>query len=188
MTKLFISKSTVLSKRPVASTSGMTLPEVMITVLLFSVLLGACLMLFLSGSNTWMDSSAQIETQQEARKAMEWMKQDLLAAGASTITNVPADGTWYSTITFRTPAGVSSGSVSWSADTITFQRGGTGSLELRRVSGGNTRTLATNISTLQFRRQSASSSTLEINIIATKNTLKGRTMSATSTFKIALRN
>ncbi len=168
--------------------AGMTLVEVMITVLLFSVLLGACLMLFLSGSETWMTTSTQVEIQQEIRKSVDWMKQDLLQAGASTITNVPADGAWYTSITFRTANGISSGAISWSADTITFQRGGTGSLQLQRVSGGQTRVLANSINTLQFRRQASSSQVVEVNVVAQKNTIKGRTISSTATFKVDLMN
>ena len=170
------------------NSSGMTLVEVLITAILFSVLLGACLMLFLSGSNTWMDSGTQVEVQQELRKAVDWMRYDLQQAGASTITNVPADGAWYTSITFRTATGVSSGVISWSANTITFQRGGSGSTQLQRVSGGATKVLATSISTLQFRRQASSSQVVEVNVQTQQNTIKGRTMSASTTFKVDLRN
>ncbi len=168
--------------------AGFTLVEALLTALLFSLLLGACLVLFLASSDSWQTNSVRVELQQELRKAVDWMRQDLLVAGASTITNVPADGTWDNTISFRTATGVSNGAVVWSGSTIQFQRGGTGSLDLQRVSGAQTKVLAKNISTLQFRRLAASPQLLEVNVIASKTTLKGRSLSNTISFKVALRN
>ena len=168
--------------------SGTTLVEALITVLLFTMLFGAAVAVLLSGSDSWQVNSVMAELQQERRKAVEWMKEDLLQGGYSTITNVPADGVWYTTITFNTSAGVSGGNITWSTNTVRFLLGGSGSTELQKVSGSTTKVIAEDIHTLQFRRQSTTPSVVEVSLTAQKNTLKGATLSATTTFKVKMRN
>ena len=124
---------------------------------------------------------------QETRKAMEWMKLDLLQGGYSTITNVPADGTAYSTITFYTSNGINSGAISWSTNTVQFVLGGTNSDELQRISS-STKVIAEHITTLHFTRQSSTPAVVEIALTAQKNTLKGRSVTVSSSFKVKMRN
>lgn len=167
---------------------GFSLVEVIVTVVLFSVIAGACFAIFLSGSDSWQVNSVKLELQQELRKAADWMRQDLWEAGVSTITNVPADGNWYPTITFRVSNGVSSGNILWSANTIQFLLGGTNSNQLQRQSAAQTKIIAQDIQTLQFRRQAATPSILEVSLAAQKRTTKGALLTQNTTFKITLRN
>lgn len=177
-------------------TKGFTLVEVMMTVAVFTVLSGACLMIFLSGSDSWQSNDTQVELQQELRKAMENIKADLVQSGASTILNVPlpSDGTcddflgndWYTTITFRKASGVSAGVIQWSAS-YQYLLGGTGGKQLlRRPQAGSDVIVAQDMQTLKFRR--CTSNVVEVSMVTQKNTLKKRSLSNTLTFEVKLRN
>jgi hypothetical protein len=130
----------------------------------------------------------QVKLEQDVRKAMEWMKNDLLEAGASKITNVPANGTWYTTITFQTSNGVSSGAIVWDSNTINYALGGTGGTQVIRTYNSGTKVLANHISSMQFRRQSASSQVLEVALTALKTTNNQRQLTQTLNFEVVLRN
>lgn len=168
---------------------GFTLVEALVTVMIFSIILGASYMVLLSGSDSWEVNRVRVELQQESRKAIDWMSQEMRETGSAAITNVPADGNWYTTITFSLPSGVSGGSIVWSGDTIQYVLGGTNSNQLQRVATGvATKIIASNIQTLQFRRQSTSSNIVEVSVLARKNTLKGTQIDVNLDFKIRLRN
>ncbi len=167
---------------------GYSLVEVVAAAFLFSLMVGACLMIFLSGSDAWQVTSLSVQLQQERRKAMDWIKEDLVEAGSSTITDVPADDAWYNTITFQTPAGVSGESITWSTDTTQFALGGSNGDEIIRTVGSTTKTLAQNIQSLQFRRQSTNPSIVDVVINSQKSTTRGILVSNTSSFKVKLRN
>jgi len=162
--------------------------EVMVVVVLFVFIASGIYAIAAIGQNCWEVNNARIELQQELRKAQDWMINDLRQAGDSSITNVPADGNWYTNITFKTPAGVSAGSLQWNTDSIQFIRGGTGSKQLHRITGGTTKILAQNMQALQFRRESTSSHILEIAMQAQKPTEHGRTVNYVLSFAIQLRN
>lgn len=165
---------------------GFTLAEALVTVVIFSIISGACLMIFLSGSDTWQANDVQVELQQELRKAMEWIKGDLLESGATTVVNVPVDGAWYTTITFRKSSGVSGGNIAWS-NTFQYLVGGSGAQLLRRPLGGAAdRIIAQDIQSVQFRRNTAN--LVEVSLQAQKNTVKGRSLSDNFVFTVKLRN
>ena len=76
----------------------------------------------------------RISSRNELRKAMDWMIEDLRQSGtAGTVMNVPADGTWYGSVTFRTPVGVSGNDIVWSSGTIQYVLGGGDSHTLQRI-------------------------------------------------------
>ena len=166
------------------STRAFTLVEVMISVAIFTILFGACFTVLLSGSDSWQVNSAEMQLQQELRKAMDWLKEDLAEGGISTITNVPADWNWYSTITFKAPSGVTSGAITWGSNTIQFVLS---SNQLRRIEGATTKVIAQNISSLQFRRQASTPHLVEVSLQAQKSSIKG-TISKTLSFKVQMRN
>ena len=168
--------------------SGFSMAEMLVTVLIFSILIGGIYASLAVGEASWETNKVKIELQQELRKAMEWMKFDLQQAGPTSITNVPADDTWYTTITFKTPNGVSGGSINWEADTMQFVLGGTGSTQLQKVQAGTTTVLAQNIKTLNFRRSTTNSNILEISMLAEKNTVKGDTINYQLDFEVQIRN
>jgi prepilin-type N-terminal cleavage/methylation domain-containing protein len=98
--------------------SGFSLMEMLVTMLIFGIMTVGTYGVFMSAQEFWVASKTQVELQQETRKAMQRMINELRQSGNLSITNVPADGTWYSTITFKTPSGVTTGSITWNADTI----------------------------------------------------------------------
>ena len=155
------------------------------SVFIFSLLSVACYTIMASSSSSWQVNRVRIELQQELRKSQNWMINELRQSGSSVITNVPAVGTLYTTITFRTANGVSGGSITWSTDTIQFLLSGT---QLQRSSGGTTKVLAQNISLLQFRRQAATPNLLEVTVQAQKKAPTSVTLSANLSFKVQLRN
>src|SRR3989338_6756456 len=79
--------------------SGFTLIESVVTVVIFSLIAGGIYTTMLAGDSSWHINSIQVELQQELRKAMNGMMDDLLQSGKSAITDVPADGNWHTSIT-----------------------------------------------------------------------------------------
>ncbi len=174
---------------------GITLVEVMVTVIIFAFILGICYSLLISGSDSWETNSTRIELQQELRKAMDWITQDLRQAGSVAIVDVPANGSTYTSITFRKSAGVSGGNLVWDSSTTRYSLGGTGGTQLlRQVSGQTASVIAQNIQSLQFSRQTSTSNIVTVSLQAEKKTLRGKNLSgktpiqASMTFKIYLRN
>ncbi len=170
------------------SSQAFTLVETMMTVLIFSFVLASLYTVLAAGQSSWETNKTRIEMQQQVRNAMDWMINDLRQSGGSSIADVPANGTWYNQITFKTPSGVSGGSISWNASTIRFILGGTGGNQLQRIDASGTRVIAQNIQTIQFRRQSSSSNILEVNITAQEISVKGLTMQYPFNFKVQIRN
>lgn len=171
------------------NTAGFSLVEILVTLLIFSVLFTASFIVLLSGSKSWEINSTRMQVQQELRKAVDWIKEDMFDAGQSTITNVPADGSWYSTITFKTPTGVSGNTAVWSSSTTQFTLGsGADANQLQEITGGVTKILANNIQSLQFRRQSTSPGIVEVSVQAQKTSTKGTPVTMSTSFKIKLRN
>ncbi|MBI5149864.1 MAG: prepilin-type N-terminal cleavage/methylation domain-containing protein [Candidatus Omnitrophica bacterium] len=174
---------------------GFTLVEAMVTVIIFTFILGICYTLLISGSDSWETNSARVELQQELRKAMDWIAQDLRQAGSASITNVPADGATYTSITFRKSAGASGGNLVWDSNTTTYSLGGTGGTQLlRQVSGQTASVIAQDIQSLQFSRQASTANVVDVSLQAQKTTLRGKTLAgktpiqASLILKIYLRN
>ena len=167
---------------------GLTIPEALIVATLFSLLFGACLMILVSGSDSWQVNRIKIEVQQEVRKAIEAIKADLVQGGSSTIEGVPADDNWYTTITFKVPSGVSGGAIVWPSDKTQFLLSGPDSNELRRKVGTTSKTSAHFIETLQFRRLAGAPNIVEVNLEGEKATMRGRLINLNTTFKVKLRN
>jgi len=171
---------------------GVTLVEVMTTVVIFSFILGICYALLISGSDSWETNSARVELQQELRKAMDWITQDLRQAGSASIVNVPADGNAYTSITFRKSAGVSGGNLVWDSSTTRYFLGGTGGTQLLRQVGAQTASvIAQNIQSLQFSRQTSTANVVNVSIQTQKTTLRRKMLTEKApslTLKILLRN
>ena len=175
-------------KRLLRNNRGLSLVEVLVTMFIFLFVAGAIYTLTIVGNDIWMANKTRIELQQELRKGMDWMIYELRAAGPSSILDVPADGSWYSSITFKTPSGVSSGSISWNATSVQFILGGTNGQQLQRIFGGSTKLLASNITAVQFRRQVASSDILEVSLQAQNTAPGSAALSSDLDFEVQLRN
>lgn len=167
---------------------GISLVEVLVTLAIFSMMSASLYAAMSVGQNSWETNRVHIELQQEMRKAMEAMINDLRQASNSSIINVPADNQWYPTITFRKPTGVTSGSIVWDANTLQFVKGGTDSDQLLRVYNGTTKIMCQYLDSMQFRRQSMSSNTLEVVLRAEDTTTKGVVIGYDLSFNVELRN
>ena len=169
---------------------GFTLGEMMVTAAIFSFILGICYTLFISGSNSWETNSVRVELQQELRKAMDWVSQDLRQAGSASITNVPADNATYTSITFRKSAGASGGNLVWDANTTRYFLGGADGNQIQKQVGAQTASvIVQNIQSLQFSRQVSTPNIVDVSLQARKTTLREkRPIQASLTLKIFLRN
>jgi len=167
--------------------TGFTMVEALVSVAIFSFMSLALFSILLVGQKSWSMNSTKIQLQQELRKSMETMINDLRQAGNASITNVPADDNWYTTITFQVPSTVTSGSIVWDSNTIQYVLGGTGGDLLQRIQG-TTRTVSQGISVLGFRRLSTASNILEVNIVALGTPPNGEQMDITLNFDVELRN
>ena len=167
------------------SQKGFTLPEVLVSTFIFAGVTAICLALLLAGTNAWKNNKVQNELQGETRKAMEWIKEDLRQSGVNGISNVPADGSNYTTITFQEVTGVTNGSAIWSASNFVYALSGT---DLQRTANGSTRTVAQNIQSLQFKRLLTTPNLLEVSLTAQGTTDGGRIITIASTVDVRLRN
>ncbi len=170
---------------------GVTLPELLVTVLLFSIIVSAMYTMLIMGTETYQTTKIKTELVQNLRTSMDRMKADLRKAGSSSIIDVPADGSWYTSIEFRIPEGVDgSGYTDWPTETVDYSL--TSTDLMRKLQDGVTvnenRTIATFIQTLQVRRLAATPHIVEVSLTAQRDTPKGNTLSSTNSFKVVLRN
>ena len=168
------------------SKSGFTLVESMLAVLLFGMIFGAVMMINISGTENWNANETQLQLQQNMRLAIARLSDDLRQAGTSSVVNVTAGGAVQNSIVFRTVTGVNSGTAQWSANTITYD---VNSNQLRRTVGlGTPSVSATNISSASFERKSSTPDIVDVIIMGSKDTFRGRTMTITGSFSVQLRN
>ena len=170
---------------------GFSMVELIMVVFVFSVLVTISYVTLLSGASSWQATSETTELNQELRKGMEWMMTDLLQAGASTVTDVPADDNWYNAITFKIPsaAGVSGGTIEWASSTTNYALASSGSIsQLKRTVGGQQKIIGQYITSLQIRRQSTSPEIVDVILGAQKNTPKTGLIDGTLSFSAKLRN
>ncbi len=167
---------------------GFTLVEVMVTALIFLILIGSVLTILAIGQSSWETGDVRVELEQELRKSMSWLSSDLRSAGVTTVTDVPADGAWYTSVTFRKPSDVANGMIVWETDTIQYVCGGAGGRQLLRKTAGSARVVANNIISFQARRMSSNPRMLEVRVSADKRTFKGRLLTDALDLRFNLRN
>jgi len=180
---------------------GFSLVEVLVAVLIFAILSAAVSAVLLVGDASWQTNSVQVELQQELRKAMDWMKDELRQSGPVAISDGPTypDGEWYPSITFQKANGISAeGRIVWGSGdsdaTTQFLLGGTDNNQLQKIErddDGNiasTKVLAQNIQAVQFRRQSGALDIIEVELDAQKDTVKGNTITESLDFDVQMRN
>lgn len=168
--------------------SGFTLIESIITLVIFLILIGAIFTLLTIGRTSWQIGDVHIELQQNLRKGMDWISEELRQGGASTISNVPADGSWYNTITFRKPADVTDGNIVWETEEIQYLLGGLNGRQLLQKVGDEQRVLANNILSFQVRRSPSTPSIVEVSLQSEKRTTRGHLIELNLNFQIKLRN
>lgn len=174
---------------------GFTFIETIVTLLIFSIILGAIFTAMAMGRLSWYSGDAQVEVQQETRKGLSGMTRELRQTRSSVIRDVPPDGNYYNTITFNVPEDIdgdgdtidNTGNIEWSSD-ITYSLGGLNNKQLLRTEGGQSTVLANNITLLQFRRGSTTQELLEINLQAEKKTIRGHSIQSSLGSQVKLRN
>ncbi|MBI5415989.1 MAG: prepilin-type N-terminal cleavage/methylation domain-containing protein [Candidatus Omnitrophica bacterium] len=174
---------------------GVSLVEVLVTVVLLSFIMGICYALLISGSDSWEINNVRVGLQQELRKGVDWITQDLRQAGSASITDVPADGTVHTSITFYKCAGASGGNLVWDSNTTRYFLSGSGGNQLQRQVGSQTASvIAQNVQSLQFSRSSTSPGVVNVTVQAQKAPPRGKNLSGnvpiqlSMSFKISLRN
>lgn len=167
---------------------GITLIEMVVIFSIFLILIGALLTVLATSRTSWQVGSARIDLQQELRKSMDWIAKELRQGGSSTISDVPADGAWYSNITFRTPEDVIDGHIIWASDDIQYVLGDSDGRQLLRKEGSEERVLANDIFSFQIRRNPSTPAIVEVALEAQKRTLRGVQVTRGAQFKIKLRN
>lgn len=168
--------------------SGFTLVETVVIFFIFLVLIGALLTVLATGKTSWQVGSARIDLQQELRKSMDWIAEELRQGSSSAISDVPVDGAWYSSITFRTPEDVIDGHIIWASDDIQYLLGGSDGRQLLRKQGSEEKILANDIFSFQMRRNPSTPAIVEVALQAQKRTLRGVQITRGAQFKIKLRN
>ena len=175
-------------KNKIRSQKGFTLVEVMFAILIGSALMAALYMILINGSDSWQATGTKVELRQNVRSTMSWLTDDLREASQFAVSNVPADGNWYTAISFRKAASVSNGNLTWS-NAISYTVTGSNPKQLNRVMTGNpSKLIAQNIETFQVRRLASDPNILEFNITALKRTPRGITVSVNQQFKVECRN
>lgn len=164
---------------------GFSLVEALITILIFSILSAACLSVFVSASGSYQMTQGRAQLQGEMRKGVNWLKNELRQSGSAGITNVLSNGTAYTSITFKTATGTSSGITTWSANTIQYALSGT---NLQRTTGGVARTICQNVQSVSFTRQTTTPDIVDISLAGQLVTQKGTILTQTLNFKVELRN
>lgn len=167
---------------------GFSMVEMMVTIAIFLIISGGAYAVTFAAERIWSTNLTRIDLHQNLRKAMEGMIYELRQTGPGAITDVSANGTWYTQITFKKPSDVTGGALVWNAYTTKFQLGGTDAAFLQKVENGTTTTLATDMKVLRFRRQAASPSVVEVYIQGEKTTPKGEIYQHEISFSVDLRN
>lgn len=169
--------------------SGTSLVEILVTVVIFLMIMTGFYSVATVGDNSFQVNRVQIELQQELRKSMEAMMNDLRMAGPASVIDVPADSNWYTSITFRKPVGIVAGSINWDSNTVEFVRGGPGTEQLHRIYGGTTtRIVSQYITLLQFRRLTTDPDRLEVVMQGQRSSTKGIPVTYDLSFDVQLRN
>ncbi len=166
---------------------GTLLVEILVAVLVFLLLMGIVLSILVTGRNAWHIEDTGVELQQELRKAMTILVEDLRQTSSVKIIDVPPNGNPYTSITFQIPATVTSGYTLW-GDSTQFRLGGLNGKQLLKRVGLDESVVANNIVSLEFSRALATRDILKVVLQAEKNTLKGTQITTNLDFQVKLRN
>jgi len=168
--------------------AAMTLIETLFCAVIFTLIIGACTALLLRGWDSWNLSSAQAQLTQELTQSVTWMSNDTRQSGASVITNVPADNNPYSQISLSTAQNVSGGIVVW-GPLLNYSLGGSSGQQLIRTQNSQTHIIATNVTSFQLTRPTATPNVVNIQLTVSVPTHRGsQQLTSTLSFKVLLRN
>ena len=173
--------------------AAFSLLELLVAVAIFFIIIGAVFSLLISGKKAFETGSVQVEVEQEARRALDYMTKELRQSSANKI-QVLSEGVSPSTIIFEIPYDVdgggvinAAGGIEWSNDTggigtITYSLSGD---QIIRTLGSIRSVLANKISKLTFSRL-LDADIIDIRLTAEKYALTGFTSSGSPKVTINL--
>jgi hypothetical protein len=158
--------------------------ELLIAVFIASIIFMALFMMMSSGRANWHRTDTQIALQQELRKAMRQITEDLRQSGISRV-SVPADSANYSNISFAVAEGATTGAIIWSPNEIDYSLSGG---QIIRTYNTDMRVIANNITSMVFRRFPATYTIVRINLTSQKRSVTGQLINASVGSAVTLRN
>ena len=178
---------------------GFLLVEMLMVLAIVGIVAGGLIQMFLSGNQTWQTQESSMLSTMELRRGIDALTREIASTQIADLTEIPSNGTWISgNLVFRIPedgadvgttvVNDATGVLEWSAP-ITISLGGTGGTQILRTQSGTTSVLANGVTALQFRRQAATPSIVEINVSVRKGTTTSNfPNSATIGTRVRVRN
>jgi len=161
-----------------------TLIETIISLLIILVIMAAVTGVMYAGRNSYYVNKVKIDLFQKARNSLRRMEKEIIQSRNSFL-SIPADSNNYDYLTFKLPESIDdSGVVTWSDDITYFLSGN----ELKRSQNGISYVIASDISSLSFKREISSPSVLEISVSALESTAFSAPLSVDLTVEVKLRN
>ena len=159
---------------------GFSLFELIIVMAIVAGVSGILVATLTISQQSWQVEQARMTVSGELRRGIDSMGRELTSSQAGQL-DIPADGSWHTSLTFRVPhdndgngtvLSSSTGALEWSSP-ITYSLGGDGGNQVLRTQGVASQVLANGASTLQFRRQAASPAIVEIQVVVQRGNTTG---------------
>ncbi len=165
-------------KKDMMSLTGFTLMELFISVAIFTLILSGIFVVLASGKNYLETGEHYIRVQQELRRGMDFMVEELRESGPDTVTMTE------DSITFRTPIGINGTQITW-GNLIMYS---VSQDQLLRTESGISRVLVNNLQPQGFTVTNPNPQVIEIALAVNSVTSIGRTVQAGLNFTVTLRN
>lgn len=170
---------------------GLTILEVLISVLIFSIIAIGLGSAVVAGKSALFVSDIPTQLRQNVLFALIPMERDLRQTAPAKI-NL-GEGVTANSITFKIPFDIDAdglvvdnvGSIEWGGD-ITYARNGAN--QLTRTAGGTTSVIVPNIATLEFSRQVGEDELIQIDIVVQKADNQGILYSDVEQAIVKMRN
>lgn len=174
---------------PTVKRPGMTIIELVVVLALLVLVFGMTAVLFSQGQVAWLNQSAKLTLQHEARQAVQLMARELRQTALGWV----AIGGGGRSIQFRLPTDLdgdgdvinAAGAVEWGAP-ITYAV--EPSLQLVKRQGAARTVLANGVNTVDFRQDPIDPQRLIVRVVLERRTLVGHALQADSSTEIRLRN
>jgi prepilin-type N-terminal cleavage/methylation domain-containing protein len=150
------------------------------------------------GQQSWQAEDVRMSVSQELRRGIDAISRELAATQAAELDEIPATGSWYAgAVVFRVPQDRdgngtvldAAGVLEWS-DPITYSLGGMdGRQVIRTQVGAADRVIANGVVGIQFRRQAANPSVVEMRLTVRRGGITGEfTNQSDLTTRVRVRN
>lgn len=175
---------------------GFTLVEMMVAATIVALVSGIVVAVLRTGQQSWQVEQARMTVSMELRRGLDAMSRELASSRSGQIIGVPADGNWYTSITFRVPQDINgdgsvldgSGALEWS-NIILYSLGANNGNQVQRIQSGAATVLANGSTSLRFRRQPSTPNVVEISMTVLRGANTGDfTNQGTLGTRVRLRN